>query len=173
MTTYSEIQFIEISNNGDLMASVSKYGNKLHIYSLIDFHLKYCLLLSMDEHKIFNLNFNYKNRFVSILSFDGKDLILNLYDLKNSDDEVELCQCDDCDDSDINLISSERAHSLFGKLVSKISHVKYLLIFIKKIFASNQVIPFITGKIKYQNDIKSIKKFLLCFHHIHKDCLVF
>jgi hypothetical protein len=131
ITTFSEIQYIDISKKGDLMAAVSRYGNKIHIYSLNDFHLKFCLFLTLAEHKIFNLNFDSKSRFISMLSFDGLDLNLNLFDLKHSKSDNQLCQCDDYDDSQVKLISGEKKerNSFFGSLVNKISNVIFNLFY--------------------------------------------
>ena len=107
----------------------SKYGNKIHIYSLEDFQLKYCLFLANHELKITNLCFNNKSKLFSILSYDGTDLNLNLFNLKLSSSEDHLCQCDDHDDDVIKKIAHQEEvhHSNFssffgiGSLVSKIT----------------------------------------------------
>ena len=107
----------------------SKYGNKIHIYSLEDFQLKFCLFLTNHELKIMNACFNNKSKFVATLTYNGTGLNLNLFDLKNSDTEDHLCQCDDHDDSEVKHISSlndvHKTYSFFGNFVSKLSVVKY------------------------------------------------
>src|SRR5690242_15565628 len=105
----------------------SKLGNKIHIYSLEDFQLKFCLFLTSSELIITNACFNDKSRFFSILSYNGEDLNLNLFDLKHCDSEDHLCQCDDHDDEEVKLISSlhevQKTNSFFGSIVNKISSV--------------------------------------------------
>ncbi len=125
ITTFNEIHTREISRKGELIAVVSKFGNKLHIYSLNDFQLKYCMFLTNSEHKIFNLSFDKKSKLVSMLSFDGEDMILSIQDLKNSAAENQFCECDDHDDKGVKLISSQKkeASTFFGSLVSKITNV--------------------------------------------------
>jgi len=127
--TFVDIQTLEISPKGDMLAVISRYGNKIHIYSLEDFKLKFCLFLTIAEHKILNLTFNNKSRFLSTLSFDGEDLVLNIYDVKNTNSE--LCECDDHLDSQIKLISNsgkKDSGSFFGRFVSKITNVCIFLI---------------------------------------------
>lgn len=170
MTTFSEIQSVEISKKGDLLIISSRYGNKFHIYSLKDFQLKHCLFMTNEEQKIYNLTFNKKGRYIGIFSFNGNDMNLNIFDLKqkssrDSDDEF-LCQCDDYNDNEVKLISSikreNKSHSFFGNIVSKFGNV-----FLKgrKSFAS--------GKFSIKNRSSILTNhYLLEFHHIHKDCLV-
>lgn len=131
ITTFSEIQALEISKKGDLLLSVSKFGNKIHIYSLDDFQLKFCLFLTSSEQKVLNSAFNQKSRFFTMLSYNGEELNLSIFDLKHSSREDQLCQCSDYDDEEINLISSvkENQHSLFGNFMHKLSNVSDVLFF--------------------------------------------
>jgi hypothetical protein len=107
----------------------SKLGNKIHIYSLEDFQLKYCLFLCSHELKVTNACFNFKSKLFATLSYDGTDLNLNLFNLKILSSEDHLCQCDDHDDGNIKKIHETIAEantgitSYFGigSLVSKIT----------------------------------------------------
>jgi hypothetical protein len=113
------------------LIAFSKYGNKLHIYSLEDFQLKFCFFLINAELNILNVSLSIKNRFLFFVSFNGKDLNLNALDLKNSDSEDHLCKCDDHDDENVRkILSSKQAQSssFFGGLFNKISDVKFILI---------------------------------------------
>lgn len=107
----------------------SKLGNKIHIYSLEDFQLKYCLFLCSHELKITNSCFNFKSKMFACINYDGTDLNLDLFNLKILNSEDHLCQCDDHDDDQIKKIKdiltekNKGVTSYFGigNLVSKIT----------------------------------------------------
>jgi len=159
----------------------SKYGNKLHIYSLEDFNLKFCIYLLDHEQIILNTCINPKSRFISTLSYDGTDIHVNLYDLKKINSEDRLCQCDDHDDSKIKLISvlpetKHHYYSYFGSFVSKLANIN--------IFSGHKK-PYSQIKLSFNNYIHSLLSFYLTvpqacyfspfifnFHHFHKDELI-
>ncbi len=112
------------------LIAFSKYGNKLHIYSLDDFQLKFCFFLINAELNILNVSMSIKNRFLFFLSFNGKDLNLNALDLKNSDSEDHLCQCDEYDDENVKKMDSSKqnhSYSFFGGIFNKLSDVSFYL----------------------------------------------
>ena len=92
---------------------MSKYGNKIHIYSLTDYKLKHCIILGETEIKINSCIFDKKGKYLSILANNIDIFMLNI-----SKDDNYLCQCEDFDDENIHLVASQQSYlsSFFSKI---------------------------------------------------------
>jgi hypothetical protein len=109
------------------MAS-SKYGNKIHIYTLADFQLRFCIYLGKNELDIINSRFDKKSKFLMILS---GDLLIKMFNLKHSVDDY-ICECDEHDDDSIVLKGKTANSSFFGGILNKLSTVLYFYINFRK-----------------------------------------
>lgn len=113
---------------------MSQYGNKIHIYSLIDFSLQYCIYLGQSELKLINVSFSIKSRFTALLIINNNSLRINIFDLKNLNENDHLCQCDDHNDEEVVRLDGNqltRQGSVFGSFFSKLSKVRTCLILLK------------------------------------------
>lgn len=64
--------------------------NKIHIYSLVDFQLKFCLDSEFQQQKIINISISKKNKFFSILY---NDYNLDIYNLTSEKKVNQNCKC--------------------------------------------------------------------------------
>lgn len=83
------------------------------MYSLTDYKLKHCIILGETEIKLNSCIFDRKGKYLSILVNLSEILILNL-----KKDENYLCQCEEFNDHNVNLISTKR--NVFSSFFSKI-----------------------------------------------------
>ena len=115
ITTFTDIQNIKLSDN-ELLYVSNKYGNKVHIYSINDYELKYCFYFGHIYFKAINIVFNKKNKYLALTSMNYGILVV---DLKHSDSTI--CQCDDYEDlTEEECV--ERKPGFFGALVSAIKN---------------------------------------------------
>lgn len=85
--------------------ALSKHGNKLHIYSLLDIELKYCFYFGALDVRILDICFDKKSKYLALFN---SALELNVINLKTSDDN--LCQCDDHEEDCSNEVGNESPH---------------------------------------------------------------
>jgi len=79
-----------LSNKGDIAIVVGDSNNKIHLYSLHDYRLKYCLESSHPLNRITNIAISRKNKFFSIL-YD--DYNLEIYNLVEEQKINSDCEC--------------------------------------------------------------------------------
>jgi hypothetical protein len=89
-TPFKEIYKYNISKKGDYAIVVGKPLNKIHIYSLIDFQLKFCLDSEFQENSILNISISKKTKFFSILY---NDYDMEIYKLTDEKKVNQLCKC--------------------------------------------------------------------------------
>jgi hypothetical protein len=89
-TPFKEIYKYNISKKGDYAIVVGKPLNKIHIYSLIDFQLKFCLDSEFQQHGILNISISKKTKFFSIMY---NDYDIEIYKLTDEKKVNQLCKC--------------------------------------------------------------------------------
>ena len=77
-------------HKGNIAIIIGDNKNKIHIYSLDDFDLKYCLDSSYPFNKILNISISKKNKFFSVLYEDYNLEIYNLLEEKRINSN---CEC--------------------------------------------------------------------------------
>jgi hypothetical protein len=77
-------------HKGNIAIIIGDNANKIHIYSLNDFDLKYCLDSSHPFNKILNISISKKNKFFSVLYEDYNLEIYNLLEEKRINSN---CEC--------------------------------------------------------------------------------
>lgn len=77
-TPFKFVTKYNLSKKGDLAILIGIPNNKVHIYSLCDFRLKFCLDSSYPLNRISNISISRKNKFFSILYNDYNLEIFNL-----------------------------------------------------------------------------------------------
>ncbi len=85
------------------------------------------MFLSENENRIHQCSFDYHSRFFAIISYDGHCFDLNLYDLKMTQVEDSICECEDHDDENVRLIVNEQNSSFIGSIFKRITQVFTLL----------------------------------------------
>lgn len=96
-TNFTSITKIQTTPKGDLLIAVSKLGNKIHIYSLMDLTLKYCFYLGKAMISISNISLDDDQRFLSLIC-DSDELLL--FKIKDNQGKY-VCMCHDHKDSDV------------------------------------------------------------------------
>lgn len=79
-----------LSKKGDIAIIVGDSNNKIHIYSLQDYGLKYCLESAHPMNRITNIAISKKNKFFSLL-YD--DYNLEIYNLVEEQKINTNCVC--------------------------------------------------------------------------------
>jgi hypothetical protein len=119
-TPFKEIYRYNISKKGDYAIVVGKPANKIHIYSLVDFQLKFCLDSEFQQQGILNISISRKTKFFSIMY---NDYDIEIYKLTDEKKVNRICKCMD------EIINDEQ------RVVKKQS-------FLKRTFVSIKVIGF-------------------------------
>ena len=68
ITGFKEIDFIKSSDFGDFICVVGEGANRLHLYSLYDYELKYCFWRGSQKSHTISVSFDLKCRFVSVVT---------------------------------------------------------------------------------------------------------
>ena len=89
-TPFKSINKFNISKKGDYAIIVGNPNNKIHIYSLIDFQLKFCLDSEFQQHKIINISISKKTKFFSIMYNDND---IEIYKLTDENKVNQICKC--------------------------------------------------------------------------------
>ena len=69
---------------------MSSYENKVHVYSVDRFDLKFCIGNEIPINKILNYAFSKKNKFLSILI---DDLTMEVFNISQSQNTKSVCIC--------------------------------------------------------------------------------
>jgi len=141
---------------------MSAIKNKIHIYSVDEFELKYCFGDEIPLNKLMNFSFSKKNKFISFL-FD--DLTIHIYSLSNTEkNKKSICKCKKDEEE-------KSVKSLFGSLISNIK-VTYCLITYKTVLFDDKIQVF--AKFKFYSDIaqEDYMERLKCIEH-HNEVLMF
>jgi hypothetical protein len=68
VTGFKEIDYIKVSNFGEYICVIDKGVNMIHLYSLFDYELVYCLYRGDKVSKTINVAFDLKCKFMSVLT---------------------------------------------------------------------------------------------------------
>lgn len=89
-TPFKLITKYSLSKKGEIAIVVGDYNNKIHLYSLYDYGLKYCLESAHPMSRITNISISKKNKFFSLLYDDYNLEIYNLIEEKKINSN---CEC--------------------------------------------------------------------------------
>lgn len=109
-THFTEVQKVAISKDESVALIVSHYGNKIHIYSLATFQLKYCLFTGFKISMISSITFDSKGKFVLFITKKG---LMQIYSISNIS-RILLCDCDEHDDK---LLFNKNDESTYLQLI--------------------------------------------------------
>ena len=112
---FDYMQTFQLSPTGNLLAIVSIYGNKIHIYYTQNGKLKDCLYLSAYIQTIEKVFFSEKKaNYFLVLKNDNK---FNVYKIGKNQAENPKCVCDKYDDSKVTVQNQEeKTTGIFGYL---------------------------------------------------------
>ena len=124
-----------LSKKGDIAIVVGDSNNKIHIYSLHDYGLKYCLESSHPQSRITNIAISRKNKFFSLL-YD--DYNLEIYNLIEEQKINTNCVCvdqliehkHDNNNNNNNIKNINNPSEIFGAKFFKNSFKKFKVNFI-------------------------------------------
>ena len=106
------IQMIELSPTGHILAVVSIYGTKIHLYYTQNGKLKECIFLSQTIQTIEKVLFSQrKSNYLLVLKNDNKFYI---YKINNIIIDNPKCICDKYDDHQLITQSQETDNGFFG-----------------------------------------------------------
>ena len=110
---FNYMQTFQLSPSGHILAIVSLYGNKIHLYYTQNGKLKECILLSQYIQTIEKIFFSEKkSNYLFVLKNDNK---FNIYKIENRNIDKPKCICDKYDDNKITKKNKEENNSgLFG-----------------------------------------------------------
>ena len=97
-TNFNAIQTLELLS--DFIIVSSSCGNKIHLYSLKDFSLMYCLFLGNFAYELGNFSVDKKNKFLMLSTNNKYIKMFKLKDLKENNEDI--CSCDDHDDDEVD-----------------------------------------------------------------------
>ena len=125
---FNYMQTFQLSPTGHILAIVSVYGNKMHLYYTQNGKLKECILLSPYIQTIEKVLFSEKkSNYLFVLRNDNK---FNIYKIENRNIDKPKCICDKYDDNKITKKNKEENNSgLIGyfRKYSKNKDVKEIL----------------------------------------------
>lgn len=110
---FDYMQTFQLSPSGNLLAIVSIYGNKIHIYYTQNGKLKDCLYLSPYIQTIERVYFSEKKaNYFFVLKNDNK---FNVYKIGKDQVENPKCVCDKYDDSKVTVQNQDEKNTgIFG-----------------------------------------------------------
>ena len=122
---FDYIQTIQLSPSGKVLALVSIYGNKIHLYYTENGELKECLLVSQYMETILKVQFSEKkSNYLLVLKNDNK---FKVYKIGKEQEKNSACICHKYDDNNITIQNKEENNSgIFGyfKKYSKNKDIK-------------------------------------------------
>ena len=112
---FDYMQTFQLSPQGNLLAIVSIYGNKIHIYYTQNGKLKDCLYLNSYIQTIEKVYFSEKkSNYFFVLKNDNK---FNVYKIGNNQVEIPKCICAKYDDSQVTVQNQDsKGTGIFGYL---------------------------------------------------------
>ena len=96
-----------------MIAVISKGGSNIHVYSLTQYQLLYCLWRGNVEEDILDIAFSKKNQFICLVN--SKNTV-HIYALDPSDQNIIICKCHEVDDSE----KTDKHGSLFNSVLFKV-----------------------------------------------------
>ena len=110
---FDYVQTIQLSPSGKILAVVSIYGNKLHLYYTENGELKECLLLSQFMETIIKVQFSEKkSNYLLVLKNDNK---FKVYKIGKEQEKNSKCICHKYDDNKVTIQNKEENNSgIFG-----------------------------------------------------------
>ena len=123
MFNFDFLQTFQLSRSGHILAVVSIYGNKIHLYYTQNGELKDCLLVSQYMQTITKVLFSEKSNYFFMLKNDNK---FNIYKIGKEKSNKAKCLCDKYDDSKVKPQDKEENNSGFFGYFRKYSKNKDL-----------------------------------------------
>ena len=109
---FDYVQTFQLSRSGHILAIVSIYGNKIHLYYTQNGELKDCLLISQYMETIVKVLFSEKSNYLFVLKIDNK---FNIYKIQKEKVNKPKCVCSKYDDSKVEpQIKEENNSGIFG-----------------------------------------------------------
>lgn len=101
-------------------------NNRIHIYSLVDYQLKFCFAFESSPNKILNVNVSKKNRFLALFFSDYN---MSIYYLSSDKKSGHNCKClkELFNDDNTFQLEKDRPKSFFSKAVTNLK-VKIILL---------------------------------------------
>ena len=114
-SNFEFMQAISLSSKGEYLGIVSIFGNKMHIYNILNNSLSYCIYLGPNIFAIEKIFFSEKkSNYFFVLKNENK---FNIYKLPNNQEIIKKCVCDKYDDSNISTENKEEGIAgIFGYL---------------------------------------------------------
>lgn len=103
---------------GNYLVISNYYGNKVHLYSIKDWTLKYCFFLGYYSYELANLSFDLKEKYF-MLSTNNK--YIKIFKLKNSTETH--CKCNSYKDEKIDVERKRKLYFYWNKIFGIISEM--------------------------------------------------
>ena len=103
--SFSFVQLIQLSSKGTMIALVSLYGNKIHLYSVYNSKLKECIYLGNSKIKIEKLCFSKKKENYILIMLNTQKFYI--YKTQKKSGDVSKCICSKYDDKDIDINNND------------------------------------------------------------------
>lgn len=110
-TNFTSIQSLEII--GEYVIASSSCGNKIHLYSVKDFSLMYCLFLGNFAYELGNFSFDNKYKFFMCSTNNKYIKLFKLKDIKDTNNGDNICSCEEHDDEEVDKNPRKRSLSFF------------------------------------------------------------
>ena len=109
---FDYIQAIQLSPAGDILALVSIYGNKMHLYYTQSGELKDCFYLNQYMQTVEKIIFSKKSNYLLLLKNDKK---FSIYKIGKEKNKKLKCVCSKYDDSKVTTQNKEENNTgIFG-----------------------------------------------------------
>ena len=120
--SFDWIQFIKLSQSGNIISIVSILGNKIHIYKTSNCSLIKCILIGLRIYNIENVSFISNKQKENYFFVNLNNSTIRIYRLKNI--EKDYCVCDKYLDDDIltNKIKDENSNNFFSNYLFPIKN---------------------------------------------------
>lgn len=105
---------------GDLVSIISKGGSKIHIYSVNEYQLIYCLWRGKVDEEILDLTFSKKNKFLCLVNTKNT---IHIFAMDPTDHNIITCHC-----HEIEQAEKHQPQGLFTRVFSKVkvTQISYL-----------------------------------------------
>ncbi len=90
ITGFKEIDFIKNSDFGDYICVIGEGANRIHLYSLFDYELKFCLWRGSKISKTIDVCFDLKCKFMSVITYSKTLHIFKLYENQKKDPTYKI-----------------------------------------------------------------------------------
>lgn len=134
ITGFNLIDAIKISDFGDYICVVEKGAQRIHLYSLFDYELKFCLWRGSSLSHTIHINFDLKCKFMSVLTESKTLHIFKLYEnqKKTLSNKINRKICENANTHRFSKFQDNQFGNYKQSLMKKIKVQIYLKFFIKK-----------------------------------------